>query len=129
MELRGAEGCPDFHRYGGNLVSYCPLEDFPRDMNSDEEIRRVADSEIKPNTRFHYRSLAVEHVMKAADNLPRRSATFAAVLCNAVHRLQQRGRDANAALIHVLYVRYTHEGRAEPWAKDFGSECPQAVFE
>jgi hypothetical protein len=129
MKLRGAEQCPDYTEYDGNYGGPCEPEPSPRDMSTDDELVRVAASAIKPDSRFHYRQLGVEHLMKAANELPRHSATFAAVLCQGVHSLQQHGRSANEDLIRQIYRRYVHEGRREPWAENFGAQCPEPVFD
>lgn len=129
MVLRGAEQCPDFTEFEGNFGDACGVVDPPRDMMSDDELGRRAANAITPDRRFHYRQVGVQHLLKAADELPRHSATFDSVLCQGVHWLQQHGRTANEDLIQEVYSRYVHEGRVEPWAVDFGSHCPEPVFE
>ena len=129
MELRGAERCPDYREYDGSFGDSCGLERSERDMVSNDELARLAANAIAPDIRFHYRLVGVEHLMKAADELPRRSATFDAVLCQGVHLLQQHGRAFNGDLIQEVYRRYVHEGRHETWATNFGSQCPEPVFE
>ena len=128
MQLIGAERCPDYQEYGGQYGDSC-WQDTTGDLNSADEDRRLTDNAVNPDFRFHYRLIGFRHLMKAADELPPRTATFDAVLCQTVHLLQHHGRTANEELIHKAYYRYVHQGRAEPWATDFGAHCPEPEFE
>jgi hypothetical protein len=53
---------------------------------------------------------------------------LSAVLCNGVWWLEEHGRSYNEELIQSLYQRYVREGRAAPWAKNFGTNCPDPDF-
>jgi len=128
MELRGTERCPDYTEYEGSYGDECAPQLVAGDLMSQDELARLNASAVTPDRRFHYRQIGVEHLMKAADALPRRSPDFDAVLCQGVHWLQTHGRTANEDLIEEVYRRYVRQGRAEPWAGNFGTECPDPKF-
>lgn len=89
------------------------------------ERERVARSAPSINTRFHYRLIAVDHAMRAADVLPPSSQAFAAVLCRANSWIINREPERAA----TVYARYLQEGAYVPWARQFGRRCPQPDFE
>ena len=90
MEIFGTELDPDDFIYGGDYSGYSPLQarlgilnDWqkenvtPKPANiaqylsaSAEERRRVFDSEVYPNDRFHYRSYASDLMWQSAELLP-----------------------------------------------------------
>jgi cellulose synthase operon protein C len=137
MELIGTERCPDFAEYGGGFGESCGLtaqDDFqtqsgtPLELVTQEEIDRSSTAIPIPNVRFHYRDVAVDHLMSAADALPKHSMALSAMLCHGVGWLEEHGRSYNEDLIQRLYKRYVHEGRPAPWAKNFGAHCPDPDF-
>lgn len=98
--------------------------DLPGEFVSADERKRYAASESKPNTRYHYRNIAVDYIMKSADELPPRSQAFAAVLCQGSSFVYY-----DAALAPVPYRRYVKQGAAVPFAADFGQNCAQPDFQ
>jgi hypothetical protein len=130
MELLGSARCPDFSQYDGGFGGPCgSMEEVAGDLTSADEVKRVADSTIDPDVRFHYRTLAVTHLFVAADLLPRRSQILSSVLCNGASWLEQHNRSYNEDLIKTVYSRYVQDGRIEPWAKNFGAKCPDPGFQ
>ena len=129
LEILGSEGCPDFAKYSGGFGGPCgDMKEAGGDLTSADEVMRVGNSAIDPDVRFHYRTLAVKHLMAAADLLPRRSEILSSVLCNGVSWLEQHNRSYNEDLINTVYSRYVKDGRAEPWAQNFGAKCPEPKF-
>lgn len=146
MEIMGAEQGPDFkdcdgsYPYGsgpsratGWRGEELPVADSPAaraDLHlvgpliSAEERRRYAASEPDPWLRFHYRSIAADHLVKSADQLPPRSQAFAAVLCRAAQHLSE-----DPARAATMYQRYVDEGAMVPFAAHFGHDCPQPDFD
>jgi len=144
MEIMGTEGPPDEAALGGNFESgmgqTSPVPEQsgsspddaakrPYDSRSllgpDEE-RRFASSAPKPDVRFHYRLIASDHAVAAADLLPERSQAYAAALCWAA-RYAKDGNDLPRA--EKIYRRYVATGAYQPWAKSFGGTCPAPDFE
>jgi hypothetical protein len=97
--------------------------DLPGPFVTDQERQRYAASEARPNRRFHYRDIAADHIMQAADLLPARSQAFAAVLCRGTGFVKY-----DAALSGKLYRRYVRQGAAVPFAADFGAACAEPDF-
>jgi hypothetical protein len=128
MELRGTEGCPDIAPYQGGFGWPCASLPVDEVYMTDDERKRYAASAADPNSRFHYRNTGVKHLLLAADNLPRQSHVISAILCNGVAWLQKHNRDYNEDLIKSVYKRYVRDGRSEPWAQNFGSNCPEPDF-
>jgi hypothetical protein len=141
MELRGTEREPDYSEYGGmygDFDGYSTVSsDSPNsearqsrlaDMVGPDEARRRQQNVAVPLRRFHYRSVGVDHLMMAADHLPRQSQAFAAVLCQGVAWLHTNNWSANEDLIKRLYGRYVREGAYVPWAANFGNQCPTPAF-
>lgn len=94
-------------------------------LGPDEE-RRFASSAPKPDVRFHYRLIASDHAVAAADLLPQRSQAYAAALCWAA-RYAKDGNDLPRT--EKIYRRYVATGAYQPWAKSFGGTCPAPDFE
>lgn len=97
--------------------------DLPGQFITDDERKRYAASESKPNIRYHYRNIAADYIMKSADALPPRSQAFAAVLCQGAGFVYY-----DAALAPALYRRYVKEGAAVPFSADFGQNCVEPDF-
>jgi len=97
--------------------------ELPGPFVTEDERKRYAASESKPNQRYHYRYIAVDYIMKAADQLPPRSQAFAAVLCQGTSFVFY-----DAALAPTLYRRYVKQGAAVPFAADFGQNCVAPDF-
>ena len=148
MDIMGYEEAPDYAGLGGMLAfgigrmeargypggeaGKAPLADTPEQRAAadlpgpfvtDGERKRYAASESKPNQRYHYRNIAVDHIMKSADELPARSQAFAAVLCQGTGFVYY-----DAALAPVPYRRYVKEGAAVPFSADFGQNCAEPDF-
>src|SRR5207248_1573496 len=79
-----------------------------------------------PDKRFHYRYVAVDQALRAAEALPPRSEAFAAVLCHATAWMFSSRNDAAAQALYRLYVA---NGPMVPWAKTFGRDCPEPDFD
>lgn len=75
--------------------------------------------------RFHYRLIASDHAIAAADLLPERSQAYAATLCWAA-RYAKDGNDLPRT--EKIYRRYIATGAYQPWAKSFGGTCPAPDF-
>ena len=143
MEIMGTEGPPDEAVLGGSFDSgvgqTSPVPDRQRSseegtprpyssaslLGADEQ-RRFAASAPKPDVRFHYRLIASDHAVAAADLLPERSQAYAAALCWAA-RFAISGNDQPRA--DRIYRRYVATGAYQPWAKSFGAACPPPDFE
>lgn len=126
MELLGYELAPDFFNWGGEFIDAGgpDEQDLAGEFSSDDERRRFATHRAKPEVRFHYRIVAADHAVKAADLLPHSSQAFAAVLCDATR--WNLVREPDYAL--PLYRRYLREGPYVVWGKSFGQKCPEPDF-
>jgi cellulose synthase operon protein C len=87
---------------------------------ADSERKRVNDNSNQSSPRFTYRLTAAELANRAADELPRDSQAFAAVLCHATSWLLTR----EPALARKYYQRYRDEGQQQSWSREFGQKCP-----
>jgi hypothetical protein len=148
MEIMGYEEAPDYAGLGGMLafgIGRMEVQDTPRGDNgkaplaktpeqraaadlpgpfvTEDERKRYAASESKPNQRYHYRNIAVDYIMKSADELPARSQAFAAVLCKGTGFVYY-----DAELAPVPYRRYVKDGAAVPFSADFGQNCAEPDF-
>ena len=87
--------------------------------------RQPSADEQAPGQRFSARFRAVAIALQAADELPRRSQSFAAVLCQASHWAMPKDPTRGRA----IYQRYVRDGAFQAWAKDFGTNrCPVPNF-
>ena len=134
MEIMGTEGPPDEAALRGGWESgfgQTSPEQGTTPYNSasllgpDEE-DRFASSAPNPDVRFHYRLIAADHAVAAADLLPQRSQAYAATLCWAA-RFAKQGNDLPRA--ENIYRRYVATGAYQPWAKSFGGTCPAPDFD
>jgi tetratricopeptide (TPR) repeat protein len=78
-----------------------------------------------PNQRYHYRPLAAQLAVQAAAALPPRSATYAAVMCQASGWLLSSHDQLGA---WQVYEAYTRHGAYVNWAAHFGRDCPTPAF-
>jgi hypothetical protein len=126
MEMMGAEARPDFFVYGGGFDGGLGQDRVDGPFITEGERERFAASPAKPDLRYHYRYLAVDQLVHAADLLPPRSQAFAAVLCTATGwMLRTPGAGERA---DDLYKRYVKEGPLVGWAAHFGRRCPEPDF-
>ncbi|ADP14034.1 tetratricopeptide repeat family protein 3 [Achromobacter xylosoxidans A8] len=148
MEIMGYEQEPDFATYGGNTAYGAGRSAVPGSTAADgtdppdtpalraaaalpgpfvteEERRRYAASEAQPYTRFHYRQIAANHALRAADELPRRSQAFAAVLCQGTRYIIDDSPEQASA----IYRRYIEQGAQVPFSGSFGRECAAPDFQ
>jgi len=123
-ELRAASGNPDRYPYDIDAIST-----FAVPSQAADELARTQASAVVPDRRYHYRQVGIDSLMQAADRLPPKSPAFAALLCQGASWLFRSNQDSNRDLIDKVYLRYVREGRAEPWAADFGRDCPEPQFE
>ncbi|MGB3435048.1 hypothetical protein [Achromobacter sp.] len=148
MEIMGYEQEPDFAVYGGStsfgagrsaVPGWKAYEDdpgtpdtpilraaaaLPGPFVTEEERRRYAASEAQPYARFHYRQIAANHALRAADELPRRSQAFAAVLCQGTRYIIDDAPEQASA----IYRRYIEQGAQVPFSGTFGRECAAPDF-
>jgi tetratricopeptide (TPR) repeat protein len=134
MELMGTEGPPDLAAVDGNYT-YGYGQESPRGtvesktaelLLGPDEAKRFADSAPKPDKRFHYRVIATDRALEAADLLPTGSQAYAATLCWAT-RYAFASNDAARA--EQIYRRYVATGPYQAWATRFGRVCPQPDFD
>ncbi len=126
MDILGTETGPDYYNVGGSY-NCCIGQDAPKGAYVTPAERARADASIaQPNTRYHYRYIAVDEAGRAADLLPARSQAFAAVLCRATGWMMRTPDES--ARVKALYLRYVKNGARVAWAKTFGRKCPDPDF-
>jgi tetratricopeptide (TPR) repeat protein len=138
MELLGTEGPPDVAAVDGNFswgygqesprgtVGVTTGADAREPLLGPDEATRFAASAPQPDKRFHYRVIAADRAIEAADLLPQGSQAYAATLCWAT-RFAFDSDDVDRA--QSIYRRYVATGPLQPWAKRFGRECPEPDFD
>jgi hypothetical protein len=128
MEMMGTEGPPDLAVLDGQFdFGYGQSSvDANSPLLGPDEARRFAASAPKPDRRFHYRAIAMQHALAAADLLPQRSQAYAVALCWAA-RFADDSRDHGQA--EAIYRRYVKTGAYQAWAGQFGRDCPSPNFE
>jgi cellulose synthase operon protein C len=132
MGLMGTSGPPDLWEvygsfaYGFGQSSPDGGSRSPSALLGPDEARRFAASSPKPNSRFHYRGIASDQAVAAADLLPQRSQAYAAVLCWAARFAIDSGDQAKAT---AIYRRYVATGAYQTWATEFGWACVDPDFE
>lgn len=139
MEILGMEGLPDFEIWGGSFGresghyddEWNWIPEPPSDLKLEGEwigpgeAQRLAASKPPYLSRFHYRQVAADHVLQAANFVPARSQAFAAMLCTGTGWLLDREPEA----ARVLYRRYLAEGALVPFGAHFGRDCPAPAFD
>lgn len=96
MELMGTEMDPDWAVYRGEFKESCLAEtraktNFARLVKSSPiEMERVKRNAPVPDTRFHYRDIAVNLAWRAASLMPDESDRTAEVLCTAGAWLKEK---------------------------------------
>jgi hypothetical protein len=144
MELFGFEQGPDYGDNGGGYQggSGQSAETLKGDLVTAGEHQRFNDSAAQPDRRFHYRYLAADRAVSAADLLPPRSQAFAASLCMATHWMLEGPPDYNEATdgdatkplnerqrrAQAYYARYVKQGPYVEWADSFGWNCEEPDF-
>lgn len=128
LDIMGFELSPDGFYARGNFPfddTYGEDEGRARDLAliSADERARAAASVAKHDRRYHYRYVAVDLAMAAADLVPPRSQAFAAILCEAA------GWGIDQDVQKALYRRYVEQGPYVPWAESFGSICDEPDFD
>jgi tetratricopeptide (TPR) repeat protein len=143
MEMMGTEAAPDQAVTRGDFNWGVGQSKLEGPFAQEEEKKRFEGSAPTPNLRFHYRYLAADELIKAAELLPPRSQAFAAILCratgwmmgteghvvdydehyNPLPNLEARNRWQS------YYARYVKEGPLVPWATHFGYDCPEPDFD
>jgi hypothetical protein len=134
MEMMGYEAAPDYFVNEGGMSGGYGQANPGRCFTRDAELSRFAASGAKPDLRLHYRFIAVDEAVHAADLLPPRSQAFAAVLCHATDWMMSTEgidgvKDEAHVLAHQMYHRYLKEGPHVAWAAHFGHTCPDPDFE
>jgi hypothetical protein len=132
MGLTGTSGPPDMWEvygsfaYGYGQASPNGWAKTPSPLLGPDEASRFAASAPTPNARFHYRAIAADKAVAAADLLPQRSQAYAATLCWAARYAIDSGDEDRAT---AIYKRYVATGAYQAWAKNFGRECVEPDFE
>jgi hypothetical protein len=132
MGLMGTEGPPDetvmYGSFPSGIGQTSPNGEAPSPspLLGPDEASRFAASAPKPDTRFHYRPIAADRALAAADLLPQRSQAYAATLCWAARYAFAGGEPDRAA---AIYKRYVSTGAYQAWAKNFGRTCVEPEFE
>jgi hypothetical protein len=132
MGLAGTSGPPDMWEvygsfaYGYGQASPNGWAKTPSTLLGPDEASRFAASAPTPNARFHYRAIAADKAVAAAELLPQRSQAYAATLCWAARYAIDSGDDDRAT---AIYKRYVATGAYQAWAKNFGRECVEPDFE
>ncbi len=134
MEMMGYETDPDYFVNDGEFVGGYGQDNPGRCFVTDGERARFDASKPKISLRLHYRFIAVDEAIHAADLLPQRSQAFAAVLCHATGWMMstvdiEGDQDAAKKRVHQLYRRYLKEGAYVPWGRQFGQVCPEPDFD
>jgi hypothetical protein len=129
MELTGTELNPDQTALGGAFDGgYGPDDKGPNwEIGTfvPAEQTRFAASAPVPNLRFHYRYLAADIALRAAQDVPARSQAYAAMLCRATEWMLDSHDNARASGIYAIYVQH---GAMVPFAIHFGHHCPDPDF-
>lgn len=122
MEILGYEMAPDYATFAGNYsLESSELKVGP--LVAEDEVLRQQASAAQPDERYHYRYVATALASRAADNLPRTSHAFAAVLCAAA------GWNTSLEEERAFYQRYVKEGPYVDWAVNFGHQCLYPDFQ
>jgi hypothetical protein len=127
MAMMGYELQPDYFMNDGAIDGGFGQDSPGHCWVTDGEQARFDATKPKVDLRLHYRFIAVNEALQAADLLPPRSQAFAAVLCRATNWMKAtaaRGnRDYANAIANQLYKRYLTEGAYVPWGRQFGRIC------
>ena len=132
MGLMGTEGPPDetvmYGAFPSGIGQTSPNGEgtSPSPLLGPDEASRFAASAPKPDVRFHYRPIAADRALAAADLLPQRSQAYAATLCWAA-RYAFASDNPDKAL--AIYKRYVATGAYQAWARNFGRTCVEPDFE
>jgi len=148
MELLGFEQAPDYADIGGSFQggSGQSAAALKQSFVTAAERRRFAESAAKLKWRFHYRYLAADEAVAAADLLPPRSQAFAAVMCKAARWMREGPPDyqdpyqgygdsppagiSEAQRRFIAYhERYVKQGAYVKWNNNFGADCEDPDFD
>ncbi len=142
MEILGYEGPPDVLAVSGEFSFGAGQATAEGPFVTEDEQKRFEASAAKPDRRFHYRYIAADQAVEAANLLPPRSQAFAATLCKATgwmlgsQRYNYYDEESNKAVnkeplerAQAYYARYVKEGPLVPWATHFGHDCPEPDFD
>jgi hypothetical protein len=128
FRLYATELAPDYRIWMGN---FAPFEEADQALNKgaldDEEEARARAHLPIPARRFHYRTLAAQHLEEAARLVPSRSQAYAALLCQATHDLHR-----DRASVERLWRTYVRYGAIVDFTSAFGSlevPCPPPDFD
>ena len=148
MELLGFEQGPDYADNGGNFQggSGHSVANLKQTFVTDGERKRFDDSAAQLNWRYHYRYVAADAAVAAADLLPTRSQAFAAVLCQAAKWMREgppdyedhyrgysdtkpTGPSEAQRRVETYYRRYIKQGAYVEWNDNFGADCEAPDFD
>ncbi|MDI2091543.1 hypothetical protein [Commensalibacter oyaizuii] len=156
MEMSGTAGYPDqnpgFFAYGISQITGPNNKQYNKAWSIPDEQNRTNASWPIPNRRFHYRYIAIYHVLYATSLVPPQSQAYAAMLCQANGWMQQTSNYASMTFQNTntsysdtanwvddskfaysksreLYNLYLRHGPAVPFATHFGQNCPAPEFD
>ncbi len=148
MQLLGFEQAPDYAGIGGSFQggSGQSADSLKQSLVTAAERRRFGDSAATLERRFHYRYLAADEALAAADLVPPRSQAFAAVLCKAAHWMREGppdyqdhyrgygetepvGSSEAQRRFEAYHARYVRQGAYVKWNDNFGAACQEPDFE
>lgn len=120
LYLFGTEGPPDYVAFDGNYARWWDEQAEPEDARwlTVAERARSDASAPRPDARFHYREVAADHAVAAADLLPPTTQAYAMALCQAASYV----RDRDPERFQALWRRYVATGPIV--SMDFGYACP-----
>lgn len=127
LDILGYELDPDYRIHDGDAQfgGGTPAAEEP--FTSAEEVARFEANapDLEQVERFHYRWMASDLAVEAAELLPPRSQAYAAVLCEAAGWVIYR--DPGRA--EEIYLQYLQNGPYVPWGREFGTDCPPPDFD
>jgi tetratricopeptide (TPR) repeat protein len=146
MELLGFEQHPDYFDNGGSFDAGNGRAKLEGEFVTAGEHQRFDGSHAQPEFRLHYRYVAADLAVQAADQVPERSQAFAATLCHATGWMMDGPPDYNdedaeatdktpahvserTKRIDAYYGRYVKHGAHVAWARNWGQDCKDPDFD
>lgn len=109
MEIMGSEGEPDWRCFGGNFERETIIASRRATTNpagpSGEELTRLDQHAVEPDSRFHYRYVAADLAWQAARLMDDQTDETADVLCEAGTWLKARDPKAADRFYKALVIR------------------------
>lgn len=124
MEIMGTEVDPDWRMHEGSYAQEETLAERRKDAGvlrpSEDELRRVQQSAPVPEQRFHYRALAANLALRAAQLLPDADPRGELMLCHGASWVHVQHPDASRPLVQEWRKRYPNSALAGTFAQ----KCP-----